>query len=140
MNNVSETATSDHAGWDKALVAELAAAHSNGRVGTKLVSESNRVRVWNILLRPGQRLPFHKHVLDYFWTAVTDGRGRSRYQNGRASDVEYKSGDTKHLVFTKDDFMIHDLENTGTTDLIFTTVEFLDSANSPLSLIEQSAA
>ena len=30
--------------------------------------------------------------------------------------------------------MIHDLENTGTADIVFTTVEFLDSANEPLPL------
>jgi hypothetical protein len=30
--------------------------------------------------------------------------------------------------------MIHDLENIGDTDMVFTTVEFLDSANAPLDL------
>jgi hypothetical protein len=30
--------------------------------------------------------------------------------------------------------MIHDLENTGTNDLVSTTVEYLDSANEPLPL------
>ena len=30
--------------------------------------------------------------------------------------------------------MIHDLENTGEEDLVFTTVEYLTSANEPLPL------
>jgi len=30
--------------------------------------------------------------------------------------------------------MTHDLENVGTKDLLFITVEFLDSENSPLPL------
>jgi beta-alanine degradation protein BauB len=30
--------------------------------------------------------------------------------------------------------MIHDLENMGETELVFTTVEFLDSENAPLAL------
>jgi hypothetical protein len=30
--------------------------------------------------------------------------------------------------------MVHDLENIGHTELVFTTVEFLDSANAPLEL------
>ena len=30
--------------------------------------------------------------------------------------------------------MIHDLVNAGTADIVFTTVEFLDSANEPLPL------
>lgn len=34
---------------------------------------TDRVRVWTIGLKPGQRLGFHTHVLDYFWTSVTGG-------------------------------------------------------------------
>ncbi len=30
--------------------------------------------------------------------------------------------------------MVHAVENIGTTDLLFATVEFLDSANTPLSV------
>jgi hypothetical protein len=30
--------------------------------------------------------------------------------------------------------MIHDLVNAGTADIVFTTVEFLDSANAPLPI------
>ena len=36
--------------------------------------------------------------------------------------------------------MIHDLENTGTADIVFTTVEFLDSANAPLPLADTARA
>lgn len=42
--------------------------------------------------------------------------------------------DTKHFTYKKDERMTHSLENIGTTDLIFTTVEFLDSENPPLEL------
>jgi hypothetical protein len=31
-------------------------------------------------------------------------------------------------------FKVHDLENIGDSELIFTTVEFLDSANKPMAL------
>ena len=43
---------------------------------TTLVSESDRVRVWTIRLKPGERIGFHRHVLDYFWTA-RDWRART---------------------------------------------------------------
>ena len=36
--------------------------------------------------------------------------------------------------------MIHDLENTGSADIVFTTVEFLDSANAPLPLAHPARA
>lgn len=120
--------------WDPVLRAELAAAFDNGCVGNRLVSQSDRVRVWSIALKPGERLGFHKHVLDYFWTAVTAGRGRAHFHTGSVSEVEYKAGDTKHMSFDHGQFMIHDLENIGDSDLLFTTVEFLDSSNRALAV------
>jgi hypothetical protein len=49
-------------------------------------------------------------------------------------EVSYLSGDTQHHRYGLGEFMIHDLENIGETELVFTTVEFLDSANAPLVL------
>lgn len=121
-------------GWSLMLRRELAAANSNGCVGQRLVSQTERVRVWSIALKPGERFGFHKHVLDYFWTAVTPGRGRAHHHTGLISEVDYQAGDTKHLSFGLGEFMIHDLENIGSTDLLFTTVEFLNSRNAPLSI------
>jgi quercetin dioxygenase-like cupin family protein len=121
-------------GWPKHILDELARNQNNGRVGGRLVSETERVRVWFIALNPGQRLGFHKHVLNYFWTVVRAGRGRSQYADGQVFETEYQTGDTKHLQFAPGEFMIHDLGNTGDTVLEFTTVEFKDSPNDPLPL------
>ena len=120
------------ADWPKALRDELERNALNGCVGTQLVSETERVRVWLLQVKPGERIGFHRHVLDYFWTAVTSGRARSHYANGRVAETAYQAGDTQHLRFGKGEFMVHDLENVGDTDLVFTTVEFLDSANPAL--------
>ncbi|WP_394830234.1 MFS transporter [Pendulispora rubella] len=118
--------------WIEALAREFAERQGDGRVGQVLLSETKRVRVWAIRLKPGERMPFHRHVLDYFWTAVTAGEGLARYHDGREMRVTYRAGDTKHVSFAKGEFMVHDLENVGQTELVFTTVEFLDSANAPL--------
>ena len=40
------------------LQKEFAARAGDGRVGNKLLSETDRVRVWAIELKPGQRLGF----------------------------------------------------------------------------------
>ena len=122
------------AGWPKALRDELERNAFNGCVGTQLVSETERVRVWLLEVKRGERIGFHRHVLDYFWTAVTSGRARSHYASGRVAEAAYQAGDTQHLSFSKGEFMVHDLENIGDTDLVFTTVEFLDSANPPLPI------
>jgi beta-alanine degradation protein BauB len=90
--------------------------------------------VWEIRLAPGERIGFHRHVLDYFWTAVTPGRARLYRQDGSVVESTYAAGETRHFVYGRDEYTIHDLENIGETDLCFTTVEFLDSANKPLDL------
>jgi beta-alanine degradation protein BauB len=125
--------------WPAAVRADFAANVHNPRVGTRLLSEDPRVRVWEIRLRPGERIGFHRHVLDYFWTAVTAGRARSHQQDGSVVEAVYAAGDTRHHVYAPGDYKVHDLENIGATELIFTTVEFLQSANAPLLLGEDGA-
>ena len=116
------------------LAAELEAGRRNGCVGTRLLSVDDRSRVWTIELKPGERIGFHTHVLDYFWTAVTSGRARSHFGDGRVVETEYRAGDIQHMTFSPGRSMTHDLANIGDTELIFTTVEFLDSANPPFEL------
>jgi len=123
------------ASWPQWRRDELAANTANGHVGTKLVAESERGRVWHLTLAPGERLPFHRHVLDYFWTVISPGgKGRSHYGDGRVVEVEYAEGDTKHIFFQAGESMIHDLENIGDAPLSFVTVEYLPGANTALKL------
>ena len=120
---------------DPAEPSEVRLAASNGRVGTTLVSETPELRVWHLFLAPGERLPLHCHVLDYFWTVLGDGQGRSSFGDGTVRDVSYRAGDTRHLAFGPGEHMVHDLENTGTEPLTFVTVEFKQGCNAPLPLV-----
>ena len=122
----------DRGPWPEAMAREFERARDNGCVGTRLISETERVRVWEIRLRPGERIGFHRHVLDYFWTAVTAGRGRSRMHDGSTVEKSYFARETQHESYGPGKSKIHDLENTGDTELVFVTVEFLDSANPAL--------
>lgn len=121
---------------DDARKAELARAlKGNGMVGQRLLSETDALRVWRIDLAPGERVGFHKHVLNYFWTATSAGRSRSTYADGKVVETEYDVGTTRHYSFGAGEFMVHDLENIGETRLSFTTVELkTGSANAPLPL------
>jgi hypothetical protein len=120
--------------WPADIRVDFDAGQFNPCVGTRLLSADDRVRVWEIRLRPGERIGFHRHVLDYFWTAVTPGTARSRQGDGTMVEAAYTAGQTKHHVYGPGEYKIHDLENTGRADLVFTTVEFLQSANTPLPL------
>src|SRR5829696_5959196 len=119
----------DRGPWPEAIAREFERARDNGCVGTRLISETERVRVWEIRLKPGERISFHRHVLDYFWTAVTAGRGRSRMQDGTTVEKSYLDAARELRTGRVQD---SDLENTGDAELVFITVEFLDSANAAL--------
>ena len=124
----------DFEGWSPLLVEESKNADANARVGTELLLESSVARIWSIDLKPGQRLPFHTHVLNYFWTVLTSGTARSHSSEGVTTEIEYRPGDTKHLHYRAGERMTHDLENVGKSNLVFVTVEFLQSDNAPLKL------
>jgi quercetin dioxygenase-like cupin family protein len=122
----------------EALTPELAKEFDQNQfnpcVGSVLVSQSERNRVWYIRLKPGQRIGFHRHVLDYFWTCLTGGEACSRINGGKPVSRAYVAGETMHMQYGAGEFMIHDLENTGDSDIAFITVEMLESANKPLPL------
>jgi len=118
--------------WPEAISREFERNQTNGCVGTRLISETDRVRVWEIRLNPGERIGFHRHVLDYFWTAVNAGRARSHMQDGSTMERSYYAGETQHESYGPGEGKVHDLENTGDTELVFTTVEFVSGANQPL--------
>jgi beta-alanine degradation protein BauB len=122
--------------WPAAIRVEFEreAQNPNGRVGQQLISETDKVRVWRIHLKPGERVGFHRHVLDYFWSATTPGRGRQYFNDAVMREYTYKAGETRHETYGPGEYKVHDLQNIGDTELTFVTVEFLDSANKPLPI------
>jgi hypothetical protein len=134
-----QAARKDQDAWPAALQEEFAteARRPNGCVGSELVSETGRVRVWTIRLKPGQRFGFHRHVLDYFWTAITPCRGRQHLMDGSTVEYAYAPGETRHESYGPGEYKVHDPENIGDGDMVFMTVEFLGSANAPLALPEE---
>jgi beta-alanine degradation protein BauB len=128
--------------WPEWLKSEFRTNTGNACVGGQLVSDAQNLRVWHILLNSGERLPVHKHVLNYFWTVISPGSARSHYHDGSTVEMSYTVGQTVHHQYAKGEFMMHDLQNIGQTPLGFTTVEFLDSPNEaiPLKPVEQPVA
>jgi quercetin dioxygenase-like cupin family protein len=132
----------DKSAWPGAIAAEFERErqNNNGCVGNIFLSESERVRAWMIRLAPGQRFGFHRHVLDYFWTNVTGGRGRQHLQDGTTVEYSYTPGETRHETYGAGQFKVHDLENIGDKEMVFMTIEFLNSANKPLAIPEKVRA
>ena len=126
-----QTQKADKSAWPAEIKAEFEreAKNPNPCVGSTLLSENERSRVWMITLKPGERIGFHRHVLDYFWTAVTPCRGRQHLMDGSTVEYAYAEGETRHETYGSGEFKVHDLENIGDQVMIFMTVEFLNSAN-----------
>ena len=112
-------------GWADALREEFKTNAFNKQVGSKILSEDHRARVWYIEVKPGERLPAHRHTLDYFWPALVDGHSIQHTDDGTTRRVSYKKGDSRHFDFPDGTYLLHDLVNAGDTTLEFITVEHL---------------
>ena len=132
----------DRSAWPAAIMAEFEREklNNNGCVGSSLLSENDKVRVWIIRLAPGERIGFHRHVLNYFWTSVSGGRGRQHLMDGTTVEYSYQPGETRHEIYGRGEYKVHDLENLGDKEMVFMTIEFLDSANKPLVIPDRVRA
>jgi mannose-6-phosphate isomerase-like protein (cupin superfamily) len=102
---------------------ELARARENRALGTSLWFENDHVRVFEVRLDPGERGPFHVHDAPYLWTVVEPGRGLQRFADGTSVTRDYAVGETRYLIQSPEDALVHDLENVGSSRLRFVTVE-----------------
>ena len=130
-----ELTTSNFRDWSDAIRLEFKNNEFNGRIGTDLVFENSSVRVWHMTLKPGERMPVHRHVLTYLWTAITQGVSCSGPMTGRPTKATTTPGLTHFYDVGEGEFALHNLENVGDTTMVFCAVELKrESANQPLPL------
>ncbi|MFD7705821.1 hypothetical protein ACFV6E_15775 [Streptomyces sp. NPDC059785] len=130
----SEVVAENYDRWSPPLHADFAANEHNGRVGSILLADTESVRVWQTRLDPGERLPVHRHVLDYHWIALTDGRARQHLGDGTSREITYARGQTRYFTVAGGGHHLHDLRNIGDEALSFLTVESKDGPNAPIDL------
>jgi redox-sensitive bicupin YhaK (pirin superfamily) len=67
-------------------------------IGTRLMFENDRVRVWDLALAPGESLPKHIHQNDYLFIVINGGSLRHTDPETPANnrDVQYA---TDQVVF-----------------------------------------
>ena len=105
--------------------AELERARVNHVVGSALLLENERVRVWDITLAPGERLPFHCHRTSYLYRCESGGRWRVRTPGGDVFTGEDGAGEVTFHEIPPGGAIVHDLTNTGAAQLRYTTIELL---------------
>jgi quercetin dioxygenase-like cupin family protein len=84
---------------------------------TKLLMENDRVRVFDVRFKPGEKTPMHSHP-DHVMYAFNDGKLRLTPANGKTKEVAVKAGQAVWMDATS-----HTAENPGKNDLHFVAVE-----------------
>lgn len=120
--------------WSDALKPEFKDNERNGHIGNRLVLENDRIRGWHITFEPGETLPVHRLMLDYFWTAITPGRFLQRTYDGTTCESDYPDGMTHYNSVTPGEFALHKLENVGNATVIFCAVESRNGGNDALPI------
>lgn len=106
------------------------AIEASENVGTRLLFENDRVRVWDLALAPGESVGKHIHRLDYLLLIVKGGSLRH---------IDPENPETDHDVFFEDDQVkfnevngdtIHnELLNAGTEPYRNFVIEFKDGSS-----------
>lgn len=84
-------------------------------VGSKLIFENERIRVWEFTLQPGETIARHKHEHDYFFYPLEGGTLEVTRESGvvratlAAGQVYYRSAGDTHAAKNVDDHRYHEV-------------------------------
>ena len=84
-------------------------------VGSKLIFENERIRVWEFTLQPGETIDAHKHEHDYFFYPIEGGTLEVTREGGvvratlEAGKVYYRSGGDTHAAKNVDNHRYHEV-------------------------------
>ena len=92
-----------------------------GPVAQRILFENDRVRVWEIVLEPGQELALHTHLLDYLVVSVETSQMEAREHTGQLRQVEPQPGDVSWT--SPGDGQTHSLINKGSQRYVNRLIE-----------------
>lgn len=84
-------------------------------VGTRLIFENERIRVWEFTLRPGDSVAAHKHDHNYFFYPLEGGMLEVTRASGvtsatlKTGEVYYRKGGDTHAAKNVDDHRYHEI-------------------------------
>jgi beta-alanine degradation protein BauB len=87
------------------------------QVGTRLLFENERVRVWDLALAPGETLEKHIHRTDYCYVVAAGGLIRFADPDNPADyhDIQFADGDVEFIPVGPEGKIDNRLINIGTT-------------------------
>ena len=83
------------------------------KVGTRLLFENERVRVWDLQLAPGQSTGMHRHVSDYLYVVIGDGSLQAADAEGNRREArDRQDGEVVFNALAGED-AVHEAINVG---------------------------
>lgn len=113
----------DFTKWENNYIEELHSLEFKESLGNMLLFEDDSIRLWNLKLNSGERMPFLRHNRNYSWISENNALLKSRFGNGRISLIRVNEGDTQYFENAGKDY-INDLENLGDTPVVFKVLEY----------------
>lgn len=100
------------AGSRNRKVTEMASDDVSNQVGSQLLFENDRVRVWDLRLAPGESTGQHRHSSDYFYVVIGDGELQGISADGTAKEPrQMQDGEVHFRTVNGED--THAAVNTG---------------------------
>ncbi len=115
---------------------------NNNQVGSKVLFENDRVRVWDFRLEPGETSPLHSHLHDHFYVYVTDNNKISFFSPGSDSyDLDVPDGFTAYHDVGQNPppLYTHQITNTGSNPHRQLVIEFLGESRTQEAQPSQSS-
>jgi len=97
-----------------------------GPIGTAVLYENERIRVWTVDLGPKAHQPWHKHHLPYLIVPLSTSDFEMRFEDGTVRRFSDVPGAVK---WRGDPGPVHELYNLGTDEARTILVEIKDDAN-----------
>lgn len=109
--------------WESCKIEELKNIDPNLPLGNSLLFENESIKLWNITLKLGERLPFRIQKTNYNWICLTGGLAISRFASGKISLVKFEKEDIGYWEFIENE-LVCDLENIGEDVLNINIIEY----------------
>lgn len=65
-----------------------------GQVADRVVFENERVRIWEMTLKPGEASDFHEHTLDYLLCIIEGESIDADFEGGKSIQIPVQPGAT----------------------------------------------
>lgn len=112
--------------WEQEKIDELLHQDIKRSLSNRLVFENEEIKLWDLWLRPGERLNFRRHNTNYGWVCTTGGLVITRYGNGKIDMIKLNPGDTEYFENMGKNY-VNDLENIGEENIAINILEYKTS-------------